>query len=836
MALVSSNFLLRATAAPERFLTTGGFTRFLSRTARSPRRKRARALDLGLVLPSDLHRLLAAASDRSVAGLVFSRAPAPKASSLLASKPIGAEPTAAELTTLTQRVAWLAGAVPFGHTETGDVLVYFLVDSLKGVIVAIEPRRMKPTLVCRGAAALAVMCVAHALGEELDLPVLGLADEEAVRARLDRARLLVGMLQGTDAQVRAAARALALKPLDVPPPEGRWAAPSGTRRTMRPRIEERTTPLALGALVEAFFRLEDEELAPRVAAHASSPDAIVRSVVALLESARGRADDGAKTKLTGALAPNLARRRSLALRGARPRIESTSEMSIETTRRLVARVDALPPNVESYAAIQEREEALLALAELGDRGIMLELVPRAQNGDVSAIEMLAALGDRSLVPWLNERIASGGPSRGRQHDIVVARFLAAIGAREAAPALRALLEENPMRNWRDGLERGSLVRELVVALGELRDEGASRLLLEILESTVQEYRAVIPSAAWALGRSQHLPALAAFERLLFSPKEPVTCEVVWALGEVALAHRSARETAGALLDRLDGSGLEPGAEAVRLAALAKFRKGKAAPRTADVRNAITRAIWEPAFRQEETSRRRAWALRAVEELARVARVDGGARIEAGALFLGHETVRHLVTRDDHRVRKAAETAFGAWRLPVPQVRRYFAESVPDLEKRGGMGALLEAVRDPLAVFRHNVATRLAAMEDPRAVRPLAEATARLFAEPPTSTYEYDDAPPNLVAFVRALARFNRPEGNDVLIEGLRSGNHQVRAVVADNAPDDARFVPELMAMLGDPRSFLRSRAEKSLTTLGAISPPVEPITTEVSAARIVVGR
>jgi len=54
----------------------------------------------------------------------------------------------------------------------------------------------------------------------------------------------------------------------------------------------------------------------------------------------------------------------------------------------------------------------------------------------------------------------------------------------------------------------------------------------------------------------------------------------------------------------------------------------------------------------------------------------------------------------------------------------------------------------------------------------------------------------------------------VLIEGLRSGNHQVRAVVAENAPDDERFVPELMAMLGDPRSFLRSRAERSLAALG----------------------
>ncbi len=187
---------------------------------------------------------------------------------------------------------------------------------------------------------------------------------------------------------------------------------------------------------------------------------------------------------------------------------------------------------------------------------------------------------------------------------------------------------------------------------------------------------------------------------------------------------------------------------------------------------------------------------------------------ADALFLGHEAVRYLVTRDDHRVRRAAEEAFAAWNLPVPATRRYYAFVLEDLERRGGLEALHDAVRDSLGVFRHNVAARLAELASPASVRPLAEATARLFAEPPTSTYEYDDAPSHLVAFVRALAKLNRPEGNDVLIDGLRTGNHQVRAVVAENAPDDERFVPELMAMLGDPRSFLRSRAERSLASLG----------------------
>ena len=195
----------------------------------------------------------------------------------------------------------------------------------------------------------------------------------------------------------------------------------------------------------------------------------------------------------------------------------------------------------------------------------------------------------------------------------------------------------------------------------------------------------------------------------------------------------------------------------------------------------------------------------------------GARKGDDPYFLGHDAIRYFVTRDDHRIRRAAQAAFAAWGVPVPATRRYYAHALDELEAREGLPALHEALRDPLGLFRHNIATRLAERAHASSVRPLAEATARLFAEPPTSTYEYDDAPSNLVAFVRALAKLNQPEGNDVLIEGLRSGNHQVRAVVAENAPEDPRFVPVLMAMLGDPRSFLRSRAERSLTSLG-ISP------------------
>ena len=808
--------MLRAAAAPERFLDRG-FARFLSRPGviRRPKGNARDEIELRVVLPRDLARFMDALGDAVIADFI-SQPVLPRLQTLLTSARRGG-PALARL------VALLAGAVPIGENHIGEVIAYFLADEpARAVIAAIDPRCTTARLVCSGAGELAVICSLLAAGEEAETPPFGLAEEEGVRALMDRARALALVLTGTDAQLKTAMRTLAVKPLYVPPPEGVPSArPKGSVKAAARKRPERTTPLALGAVIEAFFREDADEIASRLSEHASSSDDLVREATALLRSSLG---PGRRSLV----AKELARRRELALRALRPKkqAEAASEEAMETTRLIVARFDQLPPNAESFAALAEREETLLALAELGDKRIAPTLLARALTGDAAAVDMLAALGDRSLVPHLGS-LLGGAPSRVRLYEAAVVRTLVAVRAREALPALRQLLDENPMTGWREGLERGVLVRELVLALGELEDEASAPRILSILESTSQEYRTVLPAAAYALGRLRHVPALSSLERLLFSAKDPVTCEAVWAVGAIGSAHPEARASAAELLGRL--TGLEPGAEVTRLAALAKVRFGKNAPKTIELRKAIDRALWVPAFRQEETSRRRAWGLRALDELATIAKTERNARIEAGVLFLGHEAIRHLVTRDDHRVRRAAETAFAAWGLPVPKVRRYYSFALPELERLGGLDALHEAVRDPLGIFRHNVATRLAEIADARSIRPLAEATARLFAEPPTSTYEYDDAPPALVAFVRALAKLNRPEGNDVLIDGLKSGNHQVRAVIAENAPDDARFVPELMTMLGDPRSFLRSRAEKSLTSLGALPAPIDPGTTEVVA-------
>lgn len=793
-----SQWVLRASAAPERFLARGGFARLLSQTKSVSRRPGATSVALGAVLPLELTQLFRAFGGGALGEISLRPALGALAEIVGAAK--------RSESGLVRLIALLAGAVPFAERKRSrETIFYFLLDApLRGLVAALGSSRGKPLVVCRGAGAFAVLAAAEALDEAAPIPEVGLAAEESVRTAIDRARAVAQLLVGGDAAIRSAARALAAKPLDIPPVE-----PKG-RRAAKP---ERGAPFAFGPLAEAFFR---ESFEDAIRAHAASGDPLVRE---LAEAASG----------VGRLGVELHRRRAIAERALRaiPRAQHSAEERVARTRHIVERFDALPPNTESFTAREERDEILFALAKLGDRSVIPALLARATTGDAAAVDMLGALRDKSLVPTLvSESLLASEPARTRNYVAALVRLVVETKATEAAPALRRLLTQNPMTNWREGIERGALVREIVTALAELEDAEAAPHLLEILEATSQEYRPVQPLAALALGRIRHAVAMPTFEALLASPKETPSCELIWAIGAIGEAHPTSRANAAVLLERLQG--LEPGAEATRLTALAKVRRGHA-PKDDTLRAAIDRALWEPAFRQEETSRRRVWGLRALEDLAALIRAEAA---PASAFFLGHEAIRYFITRDDHRVRRAAGAAFSAWGMPVPRPRPYFSFSLPDIERRHGLEGLLDAVRDPLGIFRHNVASRLAELGDERAVRPLAEATARFFDEPATSTYEYDDAPPHLVAFVRALAHLNRPAGNAVLLDGLRSSNHQVRAVIAENAPDDDRFVPELMAMLGDPRSFLRSRAEKSLTSLGALEAPrFDANTAEVSAPR-----
>jgi len=328
-----------------------------------------------------------------------------------------------------------------------------------------------------------------------------------------------------------------------------------------------------------------------------------------------------------------------------------------------------------------------------------------------------------------------------------------------------------------------------------------------LESTSQEYKATLPIAAWALGRIHHLSRRS--PRSSVSSARRKSRRPARRSGRSArsvAAHQSGRVRAGALLDGL--AGLEPGAEMVRLT---RAREGPCARRrwAAGQRSAArprARAVGARVFAKKRAiDVERGRCARSRSSRACVPRRS--AATTSTLISWGTKRSATFATRNDHRVRRAAESAFAAWGVPVPATRRYYVFVLDDLEARGGLSALHEALRDPLGVFRHNVATRLAERANMASVRPLAEATARLFAEPPTSTYDTTMPPATSSrSCVRSRSSTN-PKATTSSIEGLRSENHQVRAVVADNAPDDERFVPELTAMLGDPRSFLRSRAE-----------------------------
>ncbi len=459
----------------------------------------------------------------------------------------------------------------------------------------------------------------------------------------------------------------------------------------------------------------------------------------------------------------------------------------------------------------EREEALLALGAHGLPVLVPLLVGRALREDLRAIDMLGALGDARAIPPLLSLLDR--PSQRYRHvETSVVTALRALGARSAVPRLLALLADNPLRDWKEGLERGPLVKELVATLGALGDADAAGPIHELLRSQSLEVRPIVSTCAEALGRLRFGPAaprLRELTRLAATLRDGVPAELVWALGQLSTDGEE-----GPSRDTLRAVELaDKAADVVRVAALAKL--GDTAPGGIDFEGALERAIWEPGFKREETSKRRVWAFRCLAEL-------GGAEFDMDA-------VRYFVTLDDHAVRHAATEAFRLRGQRVPRVRPYFKMELPALERRG-LDALHQALHDKNGVFRYNVALRIADIGHPSSVGPLVRSIRRLFEEPLTSTYEYDDAPHHLVWFCKALKRMRDPRGNVALIEGLSSTDPHVRAVVADDPPDDPRVVPELIRLLEDPRSFVRTRAERSLRAFRS-NPDVERLLARRSVHR-----
>ena len=216
---------------------------------------------------------------------------------------------------------------------------------------------------------------------------------------------------------------------------------------------DRAEPLALGPLLEAFFRKEGTELDAIVSAQAASRDALVREAAALLAEALVTT-----RKPRTALARDLARRRAMASRAAhaesKPAAPSPGDRA-QLTRRIVALVDAFPPATDPLATSEPREEALLALGELGDSSAVPSLVARAVTGDVGAVDMLAALRDpRAVAPLVG--LLHRDPQRYRLLEAAVVRAL--VVARGRLAHRRRSARSSPTTRCRAGARGSSAAR------------------------------------------------------------------------------------------------------------------------------------------------------------------------------------------------------------------------------------------------------------------------------------------------------------------------------------------------------------------------------------------
>ncbi len=775
----------KAAASPEAFLRTG-LARYLAQRRHKPRvtpapREAIRAVT-GEVAPHEMKRIVSLAHTWGLAA--FRCRPEPVPATLGPHLAAAARSDASRL----GLVGLVAGAVPVGVRRDGTPWLWQFDGPHRGAVFGLRAKDHAIDALFASPAAFALW--------------LG-AQEEAASGGDARALIAVACELPPDLRERMEARVARAAALTLAVAGSDAEAARAARRLKTKLAEGSADAAPLDALLYAWVTDDGARLTQLLVTLRGSKSALYRDAAATL---RALGEPGRPKRSSKWEARLLARRGAVRSNGP---ASTRPTKDLARAREIVRWLDETSGALEPLDVPVAREEALLALGELASPQIFPELVARARDGDVRAVEMLAASRDqRAAVPVLLELLAR--PSgRYRWLEAAVVRALAVLDARRAAPALRELLVESPLRTWREGIERGPLVRELVAALGRMQDAKAGEIILPLLQSRSAEYKALAPTAAHALGRIGYAPALDTLTEGVTSTRDALSPELVWAYGHVALAAGVGAQAAR-VLDAV--TTLDPTIEVLRQGAILLVAPEKRGPRRREAfRLALERALWEPAFRQEDTSRRRAWAFRALVDAA-----------TAGAApHIGAETVRYFVTLDDHRVRRAATHAFGACGLSVPKTRRYYSFVLADIERRGGREALHAALRDPLGVFRYNIATYLGDLGDAASARAVAAAAAAAFSEPPTTAYEYDDAPRHLEAFASALAKLNTPEGNDVLIEALRSGNHQVRAVVAEHAPPDERIVPELLMMLEDPRSFLRSRAERALESMrtGTPAPP-----------------
>jgi len=471
--------------------------------------------------------------------------------------------------------------------------------------------------------------------------------------------------------------------------------------------------------------------------------------------------------------------------------EMRKDPSLATTFAIVDYIDSDGHVHDNMVVTNEREEALLALSQLGSKRVVPLLLSRAVAGDRKAVDMVGALGDPRSIPHLEGLLFSPSDPY-RRLEIAVVSALRRLKAVSTTPTLCRLLEENQLSDWRKGIERGALVREILSTLGALGDLSAQTTLMAALSSQLKEHKELMPLSARALGDLGASNAGDLLISTISSLRSPPSVDFFWALLRISSKHAGAH----ALLQSLSPADLA--SEVVRIAGVGSAD---------EFANAFYKATTEPAYRLSDTLERRAWAWRALGERTDIS-------IRADAITKG-------VTSDEHEVRGAALRSLRTANRSFPEARYYFRVVVDAIEQEGGDAALGDAVADPLGVFRYNAALKLAAKGAP--MERVAEVARKMFAEPALSSFDYSDPPHALEWFVRALAKSKHPKAHEALLAAFESKNAQVRALAVEHAPADDRTRPLMKRLLADESALVRGRSEKALArSLGSPSFSMSP--------------
>ena len=462
--------------------------------------------------------------------------------------------------------------------------------------------------------------------------------------------------------------------------------------------------------------------------------------------------------------------------------------------RTVKALDWIDGNGHEQAGLSrehELDEVGLFLALHGDRRVVPLLVGRmlaGGDGTFRAGRLLARMAHGGLEPRANHALRNllEVEEKYEHRRTAAVRILAEAGDRKCTARLRQILTTRRLDgDYGERIQREDLVAATLEALGALGDERCLEALVSCINEESAGYDKVRPLAARALGllgMADGLPAIVEHAAQRPAP------ELLWAAGELhggapeelqqlALRELRRHQTVDDLTLRVVAQG-------------AYLRAGGSAP---DLVDTVAEALRQPAYGRDETRERKIWALRTLGEHAQVP-------LELAAPF---------VHTDEHPVREAARAAVARRGAEAPGPSYTFSFLLDDALAEGGLDRLHEALLDPATVFRYRVALRLAEHGDPASVGPLARAV-EVRIQDFTAEDQRGDTPQDLAVMVRALASFNRAEGNRVLVRCLEHPSRQVRDPVLRCPPQDPALVPAMVHLLDDDYQWIRGAAEQFL--------------------------